>query len=148
MKNDAVRKVANYKHPAKLQSFFRTYVRNQPYRSLPVVNWRGLLNSIDHCTVPGQFSNASRRLFNCGVHGKLLSNYLRMIFFICNFWICTISHKSVSNVVNYSIWRKMGYQNVDEKKSHKRLCQLCHRTITRYEIRTPHISAEFLFWGV
>ena len=28
---------------------------------------------------------------------------------------------------------------------HKRLYQLCHRTITRFEIRIPHESADFLF---
>ncbi len=28
------------------------------------------------------------------------------------------------------------------RKCHKRLCQLCHRTVTRIEIRTPHTSAD------
>ncbi len=31
------------------------------------------------------------------------------------------------------------------RKFHKHLCQLCHRTITRFEIRTPQTSANFLF---
>ena len=30
------------------------------------------------------------------------------------------------------------------KKFHERLCQLCHGTITRFEIRIPHTSADFL----
>ncbi len=31
------------------------------------------------------------------------------------------------------------------RKFHKRLCQLCHGIITRFEIRTSHTSADFLF---
>ncbi len=43
----------------------------------------------------------------------------------------------------------MRYQNEDEKmlQTDKRLCQLCYHTMIRFEIVTPHTSADF-FLGV
>ena len=74
MKNDAVRKV---------QSVFTLHARNQPYRSLPeitvsVLNWRGLFNHIDYCTVPGQF-RYGYSIAVCMV--MLFCNYPRVIIF-------------------------------------------------------------------
>ncbi len=39
----------------------------------------------------------------------------------------------------------MRHQNVDEKIPLTSVSILCHRIITRYEIRTPHTSADILF---
>ena len=51
----------------------------------------------------------------------------------------------------YGLFRKMRYQNVDEK-FRKRLCNLCYHTITRF-IVTSHASADyfvclFVFLGI
>ena len=62
--------------------------------TVPVVNWRGLFNLFDYCTVPGQFSE-SCLIAVCTTMFLSMSprDYYYYNFFICNFWISTISHK-------------------------------------------------------
>ncbi len=55
--------------------------------TLPILNWCGLFNPIDHCT--DWVRSIQQGLFNCGVHGNIFS-HLQLL----------ISHKSASNVIN------------------------------------------------
>ncbi len=49
-------------------------------------------------------------------------------------------HKLASNVVNvYSLWRTMGYQNVDDKIPKRSVLFLSPCIISRSQILTPHI---------
>ena len=57
-----------------------------------------LQSTLESTLVPGQISEGYS-IAAC--MANLLSNYIRVIF--SNFWICTISYKSVSNVVNVKV---------------------------------------------
>ena len=82
--------------------------------------------------VTAPYPKIQRGIFNCGMHGNVgfklspRENFHSQHFNLRHF------HKSVSNVVNYGLWRKMRYQNVDEKIS-KTSVSLCYYTLTRFE---------------
>ncbi len=47
----------------------------------------------------------------------------------------------MSNVVNL-----LSLEKKEVSQFHESLCQVCHGTITRFEITTPHTSAGFFFF--
>ena len=76
------------------------------------LNWRGLFNPIDHsqCPVNSEVIQLRRA---CQCRSLLLS--LRYKFHLQLLNLFTISHTSVSNVVNLWSLGEMRYQNVHEK---------------------------------
>ncbi len=119
--------------------------------------WRmPVINPIDHCgTMPSQTGMGYSTpiqwgLFDCSVHGNDVTVNIPMWYFSFEtFWIGSffINRHQKSLWTIYDLWRKMRYQNVDETigQFHKGLCKLCHHTITRLIIQTPHMSVDFLF---
>ncbi len=113
---------------------------------MPVFNWRGLFNPIDHTAhfLVNQWGSQ----FRCAWQFSMLSNYLRVIIFTCNFWICTISHKSVSNVVNLVSLE----ENEISKCRWENSTNVCvnYVTVQWSDLKLgPLIQVRtFLFWGV
>ena len=75
----------------------------------------------------------------------LLSNYSR-VKVICNFSICVIFHKSVSNVVNLWSLEEMRYQNSNKVPQTSVPIMLPYNN--QIEMATPHTSVDFFGVGV
>ncbi len=121
-------------HRLKSQSVFTTHACNWPYCiTTPLYHahscWHGIFNPIDHCTMPGQFSEE----YSIAVcMAMLLSNYhvMKLIFSFATFQSASFFINRCQTWSIHGLWRKMRYQNVDEKL---------------LQILTPHTSADFSF---
>ncbi len=84
-------------------------------------NLRGLFNPIEHCSVPGQFSEGHSNgvclamLLPCFVLFFCLFVFCFFVFFfIGNFFKLRYFHKSVANLDDLQSVGDNGYQNVDQ----------------------------------
>ncbi len=114
MKNGTVRKVASYKVQAWPNGNYKASAKHLPlidpidhsWGTVPVLNWRGLFNPIDHCTVPRHFSEG---FSTAACMAILLPNYPSVIYFHLQLF----NRRQTRTI--YGLWRKRGYQNVDKK---------------------------------
>ncbi len=109
------------------------------------------IDSIDHCTVTGQFSDGYSTAMCMAM---LFSNYPHVIFFICNFSICVIFTNLCQTWTIYGQYRKMrsvwimlpyNYQIWKYDPSYKyglSFLRLVYHNITLYNYKE---SVQFLF---